>query len=74
MRNHKIPKPWHVVEYTTCPKCRAMSVGVQRDGKLVRHSISFGSVEKVGPGTRHPKWRTTICEGSGLQMRKEVDG
>lgn len=35
------------------------------NGHLVRHSVGFGSVEKVGPGTRHPRWRTTVCQGSG---------
>jgi len=64
-RKHKEPKPWHVIEYTSCRFCSAWSIGVQRNGRVVRHSEGFGSVEKVGPGTRHPNWVTTICKGSG---------
>lgn len=66
----KHPKPYHVVEYASCPFCNAWSIGVQANGRIVRHSIGFGYVEKVGPGTRHPLWRTTICErGSGYLLR-----
>lgn len=54
-----------VVEYTSCPDCDCWSIGVQGNGRIVRHSIAFGYVEKVGPGTCHPNWRTTICKGSG---------
>ena len=40
------------------------------NGKIVRHSEGCGSVEKVGPGTKHPKWRTVICKGSGAKGEK----
>lgn len=54
-----------VVEYSACPECSCWSLGVQGNGRIVRHSEGFGSVEKVGPGTRHSLLRTTICRGSG---------
>jgi hypothetical protein len=66
----KAVKPWKVVEYASCPDCTCWSVGVQANGKIVRHSVGFGSVEKVGPGTRHPTWVTTICKGSGKRVRE----
>ena len=63
-------KPWKVVEYASCPDCPCGSLGVQADGRLVRHSTGFGYVERVGPGTRHPTWLTTICKGSGKRVRE----
>lgn len=57
-------QPYHVVAYTSCPYCGHGSLGLRKDGKIVRHSVGFGSVEKVGPGTRHPNLITRICEGS----------
>lgn len=59
--------------YGVCPKCTVFSIRIEPNGKLPRHSIDFGSVEKVGPGTRHPLWRTTICEGSGMKVAEAVD-
>jgi hypothetical protein len=61
-------RPWTVIGYAPCPYCHCWSLGVQANGKLVRHSIDFGSVEKVGPGTRYPSLKTTICKGSGLRV------
>ena len=61
--------PRRVVDYTSCPKCNCGSIGVQANGRIVRHSVGFGSVEKVGPGTRHPRFKTTICDGSGLLIK-----
>ena len=61
-----------ILEYTSCPKCDCWSLAVLRNGRIVRHSIGFGSVEKVGPGTRQPQFVTTICEGSGLRVREAV--
>lgn len=55
-----------VVEYTSCSTCQA-SVGIQANGRIVRHSFGFGYAEKVGPGTAHPSWKTTICKGSGYR-------
>lgn len=57
-----------ISHYTSCPKCSCPSLAVLKNGRIVRHSIGFGSVEKVGPGTRYPQFRTTICEGSGLKV------
>ena len=66
--------PRRVVAYTSCPECTCGSLGVQANGRIVRHSIGFGSVEKVGPGTCHPSWRTTICKGSGQLERARLAG
>jgi hypothetical protein len=66
----KGPNPKKVVAYTACPKCSCWSLGLQANGRIVRHSIGFGSVEKVGAGTRHPQWRTVICKGSGMLVRE----
>jgi hypothetical protein len=60
--------PRRVVAYTSCPECPACSIGLQANGRIVRHSVGFGYVEKVGPGTKHPSWRTTICKGSGKKI------
>lgn len=59
-----------VIAYTACPDCSCWSVGMQANGRIVRHSRGFGSVEKVGPGTRHPRWKTQICSGSGRYVGK----
>lgn len=57
-----------VVEYTSCPFCTVWSIGLQADGRIVRHTMGWGSVEKVGPGTRHPNLRrNAICKGSGFK-------
>lgn len=64
---HKHPTQ-RVVSYTSCPFCDCCSIGVQANGRIVRHSFGFGSVEKVGPGTRHPEWKTAICKGSGHKV------
>jgi hypothetical protein len=61
-------KKKRAISYTACPYCTNWSIRVGANGRLPRHSIGFGSVEKVGPGTRHPTWRTTICEGSGKKV------
>jgi len=62
--------PWKVVGYTACAECSCASLGVQANGRIVRHSLGFGSVEKVGPGTRRPLFRTQICPGSGKKVRR----
>lgn len=68
--------PRRVVSYTSCPHCQSWSIGVQANGRIVRHSVGFESVEKVGPGTRHPTWRTVICKGSGYLVsgKKTANG
>lgn len=66
-RVKKPTKPYHVVGYTSCPHCTCWSLGLQANGKIVRHSVGVGSVEKVGPRTRRPRLTTTICKGSGKQ-------
>lgn len=57
-----------VVEYGSCSVCPTWSIGITGNGRIVRHSAWFGSVEKVGPGTRHPMRRNKICEGSGEKV------
>ena len=57
-----------ILKYASCPECSCWSLAVLKNGRIVRHSMSFGSVEKVGPGTRHPRWRTKICKGSGVKV------
>ena len=70
VRRRRTPlKPYHVVSYGVCPECTVGSIAIQANGRVVRHSDGgFGYVEKVGPGTRHPRWRTTICKGSGVKV------
>ena len=63
-----------VVSYTACPDCSCRSLGVQANGRIVRHSEGCGSVERVGPGTRQPLWRTTICKGSGKFVSAPMGG
>jgi len=65
--------PRRVVAYVSCPECPCWSLGLQANGRLVRHSIGYGAVEKCGPGTRHPSWRTTICKGSGRRVREPIE-
>lgn len=57
------------VAYTSCPDCPWWSVGVQANGRIVRHTTNLGYVEKVGPGTRHPGFRATLCKGSGKKIK-----
>lgn len=61
--------PRRIVEYGPCPDCTCWSCGIQANGRLTRHSVGVGYVEKVGPGTRYPFFRTTICPGSGKRVR-----
>lgn len=56
------------MDYADCPECNCWSIGVQANGRIVRHSVDYGAVEKVGPGTRHPWMRTRICKGSGKKV------
>ena len=56
----RAPKPWHIVGYEKCSWC-PWSPGVRRDGKVTRHSVGFGYVEKFPDGS---KMRTMICPGS----------
>ena len=58
-------KSCRAVRFSACPDCSWWSLGVMENGRFIRHSMGFGYVEKVGPGTRHPKFRTIICKGSG---------
>ena len=60
-----------VRRYTSCPEC-GVSLRVEESGRICRHSYGFGSVEKVGPGTRHPRMRTTICAGSGKLVEENL--
>lgn len=68
MIKSKPTEAWHVVGYGDCPECTCWSCGVRLDGKLVRHSIGFGSVERFRPGS---PFRTTICKGSGVRVAKD---
>ena len=52
------------VEFIDCPCCTNWSIGVNRFGKILRHSEDFGYVERVGPGTRYPDFKTRICKAS----------
>lgn len=63
-----------VIEYTACPHCSCWSLGVQANGRLVRHTMGIGYVERVGPGTRYPYFRPgKICPGSGKLVRKQAN-
>lgn len=56
--------PRRVVSYSACRHCDAWSLGVQANGKFVRHTAGFGYVEKA---KRLSRWFRPgpICEGSG---------
>ncbi len=56
-------KPWKVVSYASCWCCPSWSLGVRADGRFVRHSPSFGSVER-SRAVRLGVFRTTVCKGS----------
>lgn len=58
--------------YESCPVCGHCGLRVEENGRICRHSFGFGCVEKVGPGTRWPKFVTTICTGSGMKILKSV--
>jgi hypothetical protein len=60
-------KPYKVVRYSDCPECNTSSVGVQKNGRIVRHSMSFGSVERLSPAQlRRGFINTPVCKGSGF--------
>jgi hypothetical protein len=64
-------RPWTVVSWRPCPECDGGGlgcVGVQANGRLVRHSVGMGYVERVGPGTYHPNWTTVVCKSSGRKV------
>lgn len=56
--------PRRVVEYAHCGFCDCMSLGVQANGRLVRHTMGLGSVVKVKP----PRSKD-ICPYSGRKIR-----
>lgn len=53
--------------YGYCETCR-VDIRIERNGRAARHSYGFRYVERVGPGTAHPNWRTVICPGSGVRI------
>lgn len=58
--------PWHVVGYVSCPKCDNWSVGVQMNGRIVRHTEGFGYVERFPPNV--PFRPGPLCKGSGMKV------
>lgn len=62
------PHPRRVAEYVACPACACASLGLQVNGRVVRHSVGFGSVEPRAMLERRG-WRTTVCKGSGALLR-----
>lgn len=48
------------VKYIDCPCCNWASIGVNRFGKIVRHSINMGYVERG-----RSRFKSTICKASG---------
>ena len=61
-----------VVRYTSCPDCVNWSIGVMGNGRIVRHSISFGSVERLSLGAkRRGLIVTPICSGSGRKVSRD---
>lgn len=61
-------KPWHVVFWANCPGCDCGSIGVQLDGRIVRHSPGGGYVVK---NYRCPP---DICVASGRRIRPSQVG
>lgn len=54
--------PRQVAEYIACPCCSYWSIGVQANGRIVRHSVGWGSVERP----RNPMFvPAPICPASG---------
>ena len=37
-----VNRPWKVVSYSVCSECGHGSIGVQANGRIVRHSYTFG--------------------------------
>ncbi len=58
-----------VVSYTACPCCSCWSLGVQANGRIVRHSMGWGSVERCKP----PFVPAPICSGSGRFVNEAVE-
>jgi hypothetical protein len=52
--------PRRVVDYVACPFCECWSLGLQANGKIVRHTYGLGSVPK-----RPLSCRRDICPASG---------
>lgn len=61
-----------VVKYAPCPECACWSLGVQANGRLVRHSVGMGSVERLPRNS--PLISPPICKGSGKQTFQSKDG
>jgi len=64
-------KPYKVVEYGACPECDCWSLGIQANGRIVRHSIGRGSVERLSPGSCLTP--APICKGSGAKVRSRKE-
>lgn len=62
--------PRQVVSYQGCPDCSNWSCGVQANGRLVRHSEGFGSVERLPKGSR--LIASPICKGSGKRVGRNI--
>jgi hypothetical protein len=60
VRRTRSASPRRVVDYTSCPHCDYWSIGVQANGRIVRHTIGMGSVVK-------PPHLKEIYKGSGCK-------
>lgn len=52
-----------VRRYDACPDCASWSIRIEENGRVARHSVGFGYVERFPPG--HPFRPGPICTGSG---------
>lgn len=57
-------RAWRAIVYVSCPLCGCGSVATRVDGRIARHSVGCGSVERV-----RPPMATVVCRGSILSMR-----
>lgn len=55
-----------VRRYESCPDCDRWSIRVEENGRICRHSVGFGYVERFPPG--HPFTPTPVCIGSGKKV------
>jgi hypothetical protein len=56
--------------YGACPECTTWSILIQPNGRVVRHTIGFGYVERFPPN--HPFRPGKVCKGSGALVLERL--
>ena len=64
------PNRRRVRRYSACPHCSCWSIRVEENGRVCRHTVGFGYVERFPPG--HPFKAGPVCPGSGVKVAEPI--